>query len=171
MDEDQNAEPPRPALKLVSDQPQPMVDEQRYKDGIRWPLRELAANLMRVARGAGKPYEIGPQVAGVLNAFEEYRAAVGHWPPSDVLANMLDLRRDYDDLVGLGEHNLNWTFAIQTVMRGSLQFAASELLGQNTQRAAGRSEMIEGVREVEEIRERNRNKYQQQPKPAPRKRR
>jgi hypothetical protein len=37
------------------------IARDRAMNKASWALRELTANLLRVTRGAGKPYEIGRQ--------------------------------------------------------------------------------------------------------------
>jgi hypothetical protein len=43
-------------------------------------LRELTANLMRVTRGAGRPFQIGQQAQGLVEALIAYRDATGLYP-------------------------------------------------------------------------------------------
>jgi hypothetical protein len=51
------------------------VAKERARHWVADPLKELAANLMRVARGAGKPYDIGSNCVEVLKGFERARCA------------------------------------------------------------------------------------------------
>src|SRR3546814_19259339 len=59
--------------------------------GLRWRLRELAANLMRIARGAGKPHGVGEQVYAVLEGYRAYHAAAGYYPGNDEIADAVSI--------------------------------------------------------------------------------
>jgi hypothetical protein len=67
--------------------------EHRARQDLDYPLRELAANLLRVVRGAGKPYALSRQMSDVLDGFATYREAVGHWPPSEAITQILEITR------------------------------------------------------------------------------
>jgi len=117
------------------------VARRRARDRIDWPLRELTANLIRVTRGAGKPYEIARQTRALLQAFIDYQESIGHFPPADELSGLLSIDRDLLDMEKMNEEHLDRYFAEQSIIDGSLQIAASWLLGQKTQEVAGSSEM------------------------------
>lgn len=140
----------KPGPRLVSSNPAPGTDRVRdteiAKRRLSWELKELAANLMRVTRGAGKPYEIGAQAAAIVRSFEEYRNIAGVYPNSGELADMLVVERDDDRFLGCDEDELKMMFAERGMVRGALQIAASELLGQRTQAARGETELLEAVR-------------------------
>jgi hypothetical protein len=107
-------------------------------------LIDLAANLIRVVRGAGKSYQVGRDMAAGVRAYERYHQAYGHWPPSWEVSGILRLERaEYDD-----------DRATYTICRGALQIVASALLGQRPQRAAGETEVAEGIRYWEAARAR-----------------
>lgn len=129
-------------------------DLHRVCDQLHWRLRDLAANMMRVARGAGKPYEIGKQCVSVIDAMQSYRNLAGFYPSSGELSEMLNLRQFERDH-GLRGSESAWYMAEQKMVRGALQMAASTLLGQNTQHAAGSTELFEGFEVIEEIRDEN----------------
>ncbi len=82
-------------MKLVSENSEAEFARTRYEAEIRWALRNLTANLIRITRGAGKPYEIVRQVDELARALRGYHDALGHWPRSDELENALafDLRK------------------------------------------------------------------------------
>lgn len=125
-------------------------------DEVGSRLRDLAANMLRVIRGAGKPWEIGGQAQAVIESMIEYREVVGHFPSSEEVASALDIERDPEWMARASAETRHFDDAQQTVIHGALQIAASRLLGQNTQEAAGRHELFGGVAELEEIREQNR---------------
>jgi hypothetical protein len=111
--------------------------------------RDLSSNLLRVIRGAGRPAQLVEQAQEFINALVEYRKLVGHLPSGDELAAALYLQppptlSDYDRYAQ--------TEAMDSIVRGSLQIAAAELLGQRTQKAAGEHEVSAGVRFLQDAR-------------------
>lgn len=151
-------EPPtEPSLRVVSENSKQDVEKAYALDRLQWELIETAANLLRVVRGAGRPYQLPGQFLAVLQCFERYREIAGQYPSEHELSTALSYmsRRD--------ERDDEWSYAIDKIVRGSLQFAASTLLHQSTQQAAGESELIDGVTGIEKIRERNRAAYQPRP--------
>jgi hypothetical protein len=116
-------------------------------------LREMTANLLRVIRGAGKPYEIGQQAAALVEALVKYRDVTGAWP--DDLSEVLSIERDMDNLEG---HQLDRADAEQRVISGALQVAASRLIGQTAHASVGSCEMYEGINAIADMREEGRAK-------------
>lgn len=134
----------RPHLKLTVENNQRDIDTHRVAEHVGWELRQLTSNLMRVARGAGKAYDIGKQCQAVVDAYLEYRDVVGHWPTTWELTAAIDVSDKYDDSKlpdEVQEHN----FCFENIVLGSLQVAASRLVGQNTQVAAGRSQVSDAL--------------------------
>ncbi len=70
------------------------IDQAWAKEAVGWPLRELAANIIRVVRGAGKSYEIAGQCVSVIEAFQQYRDKVGQWPSSWEIDQALSISRE-----------------------------------------------------------------------------
>lgn len=137
-------------MELVSDNSDEEIARQRALQDLRWPMKDLAANLLRVVRGAGRPYELGPQMVEVLDALQAYKEVVGYYPSSQEIGDTINIRdlnngRPFDDM----------SLAVDVVVQGALQKAASQLVGQSTQEAAGKSEMFVGIREIETIRQKN----------------
>ncbi|MBC6718880.1 hypothetical protein H9Q09_22180 [Aurantimonas sp. DM33-3] len=147
-------DPPKPRLVVENDGA--AFRAEWAKRSIQSPLRDLAANLMRITRGAGKPHEVGGQCSAVLEAFTEYRGEVGTWPSSWEIQEALELDRPS---TSLSDEALEWETGIRAMMYGSLQIAASQLLGQKPQRVAGERELLEGLRPIEERRARSRQQY------------
>lgn len=112
----------------------------QVRRALSYPLRNLAANLMRIARGAGKPYEVGKQAVEVIDAFQEYRQVTGCDPSSDEIAEAVRFEHLSDNF---GFDPI--TDSMDTIASGALQVAASRLLGQATQEAAGRDEIMRGL--------------------------
>ena len=143
-------------MRLISENSDADLARNQALLELRWPLRDLAANIMRVARGAGRGYEIGQQCVAVLRGIEAFREAVGHYPSDAEISEAISLRegdRDrWDDM----------RYGLHEIMEGGLQFAASILLAQSTQEAAGRHQMIDGVRTLDKAREAKRRQWQEQ---------
>ncbi len=76
MDDDDKG----PPLKLVNENSKAEVDREWARARIRWPMKELAANLIRVTRGAGRVYDLPRQMVDVLEAMEAYRDVAGCYP-------------------------------------------------------------------------------------------
>ena len=107
-------------------------------NAVRWALVDLAANMLRVCRGAGRPWEIGPQCSVVVDACERYREAHGCYPSSDEVQEAVAVPRDELN------PDRDYEYAVQDLIRGSLQLTASRLLGQSLQIARGESQLREG---------------------------
>jgi hypothetical protein len=117
-------------------------------------MRELAANMLRIVRGAGRPYELPAQMAKVLNLMEDYREATGHYPSDYEIGDTINIRNE------AGGRSDDWSHGIDTMVQGALQVAASTMVNQSTQKSAGEHELIEGLAQIEKIREANRRKAQ-----------
>jgi hypothetical protein len=130
----------------------------RALDQMEGPLRDLAGNLMRVVRGAGKPEEILSDVFAVLKASEAYRATTDDLPPPPhALAAMLSIRPEprTEPAHPLGPNNLlegECKEAELTVVAGALRVAAARLIGPQVQEKLGSQEMYQGIREIERVR-------------------
>lgn len=147
-------EKPPGALLVVSSQTDQQAKAGEALRRLEWPMREHAANILRIVRGAGKPYDLARQMAGILQRFEDYRSVTGHYPSSGDLGAMLRVERDDDRFIGCDDDDLNMMFAERGIVSGALQVAASELVGQSTQQSRGETEMHDGMRRWEEARER-----------------
>ncbi|MXO63424.1 hypothetical protein [Qipengyuania oceanensis] len=146
-------------MRIVSENSEEDLARMRAEELLRYPLRQLASNLMRVVRGAGKPYEVGIQAAAVIDVFENYKSVVGYYPSSGEIQEALSIDQEHWD---------EFTLAQATIVAGSLQIAASELAHQPTQVARGSRELFEGIQHIERLRERNRRQVSA-PRKKPRK--
>lgn len=141
-------------MRIVSSNTDTEIATERALQRIDWPLRELAANIMRIIRGAGKPEYLVDHLVSVLEAISQYQSVAGGNPSGHDYYKILDLDRCHTEgfLGARGE----WDYAIRDMVEGGLQHAASELLGQGTQEAAGRRQIFQGLTVIEGIREKNR---------------
>ncbi|MES2844863.1 MAG: hypothetical protein V4747_07545 [Pseudomonadota bacterium] len=130
-------------MRIVSDQSDKDVTARRAEAQAFDALRTLAANLMRVARGAGKPYELEMHAAEFLDAAEAYRAMVGHGLATHDVQNALRVRK------AVSTRNDPVMFeaetAIEEAVSGSLQIAASRLVFDGLREKQGESEAISGM--------------------------
>lgn len=113
-------------------------------------LRDLTANLMRISRGSGKLYEVERQVMELANELAKHRNLTSHGVSPHIYrqALLFDPKIHKEDKDLAERHR-----ARSVVVQGALQFAAAEILDQNTFRSAGDDEMWEGIRIWEAWRE------------------
>jgi hypothetical protein len=138
--------------RLVNADSQAQIDRERSAAAVSWSLRDLAANLLRIIRGAGKPEGIVRQIDELVRVLVAHKDATGQWPPPHDLAAMLDIDRPKDWTATLRDAHLQRHYAAEQIIRGALQQAASRLLGQMPQASSGEHEMYEGIRELERAR-------------------
>lgn len=159
-------------MRIVSEQSEADIRRKRATDGLVRPLRELAGNLLRVIRGAGKPVELFRQMEACSAAIREYAEAHGHLPPSEVFNQLLDCdaawhayrpwieenRKQFTDRLG---DDAEWDsdVAMRRIRNGALQAAASMLLNQIPQHSMGESEIDDGMRWLREAREKESKRY------------
>jgi hypothetical protein len=111
-------------------------------------LRELAANIIRVTRGAGRAFDISLQAEAFLKAMVEHRNAIGYYPSAADLKQALRI----DDPVStqhVPADRLDELYPRQMIVRGALQVAASRLLQQGAEQAVGEAEILKGIREFQ----------------------
>jgi hypothetical protein len=143
-------EPTVPDITLVTSSSDAEIRKRHAKDIVEWRARQLAANVLRIVRGAGKPHELAPQAAAYLEASEEHFQAARCYPGPEV-GDMLRDPRPYNDKLSRDEREIQ--DAIETIERGVLQIVASRLIGQRTQETAGDSELWKGLIAFERARE------------------
>ena len=163
-----------PPRLIVENDPAELA-RKRAIEKLQHPMRELAANIMRSARGSGKSYRIAENCIDVLNAVSEYRDTTGYLPSDAEIKNILSIEIDRDNLT---DSNLILAYGIEEAVCGALQFAASQLLGQRLQQNAGRTQMLGGFDLIAQAREESRKGYlpreeyfRQEREPRPTKRR
>lgn len=140
-------------MRLISENDEQAIARHRAKEEIRRAIRTLTANLLRVTRGAGRPYDLPKQTHRLSEAFTALAAADGSLDPAE-LNHMLDLE-DRELMAKLKDREWAWEHAQITMVHGALQMAASELMGQRTQYAAGQTELFNGLATIERQREEN----------------
>jgi hypothetical protein len=122
---------------------------------LEYDLRELAANLMRIAAGAGTPKRLRDQLADVLSGLidlEQIGAALSNAETQQ----MLSYERQYEGEFPPDE--LAWVDGMRMMTRAGLRIAAADMLGQLSQRSGAEGQFFEGFQIIEAVRERNRRR-------------
>jgi hypothetical protein len=155
-------EPPQPRLRVVAenDSVTAMVnrDEVFARQDVEQSLRVLAANLMRVSRGAGRPYMLFRNCLEVVKAAQAYHDATGAWPADYIISNAISCD-EYRNIENPSEYWIERKAALDTIVRGALQLAASRQLAQIPQERAGEHELMDGVRRIQEVQEAENRKW------------
>lgn len=140
-------------MKIVSDQsPEELAAErlrrakEDAKDDFDRAIRALAINILRITRGAGKPYDVGHQVGTLAEAMRAHWDAFSYWPDEADFQRALSYEDEREAEYGPRQQRAD---ALETIMRGSLQVVASRLAGQQMQIRAGEAELLDGLREYD----------------------
>lgn len=133
----------KPELRLVAENDRKDIESAAAMRQVEANLRELAANLIRVVRGAGKPCKIPEQCTDVVNAIHRYHDQAGVWPSDWDIDQALSIHRDLSN----AEIDIDWEreAIYETAIRGSLQVAASRLAGQLVQEKRAESHVLGAV--------------------------
>lgn len=147
-------------------------DQKLAELEFRSALRETAANMLRIIRGAGKPYALLMQMSDVVTAAVTLRDITGHLP-TEVLERVLHGDSETEAIWekrrtgAIDEATIDrWQedgtidvkYAESTIKAGVLQIIASQFVGQALQERAGESEMSDGINKVIAARQKS-NKY------------
>lgn len=109
----------------------------------------LAANFMRISRGSGTLYEVETQVMELADLFAKHRNITSH----GVSPHIFDKALSYDPDISLEDQELAEFQRVHSqIVKGALQLAASELLGNNTTKHQGEEELREAQVKWEELR-------------------
>lgn len=151
-------------MEIVSSNSDKAIDRRHAEAQLSWALRDLAANMLRVIRGAGRPWLFELQAVEFLKACQKLREIDANRPPADVYPEALTWRRNRDWSEG-ADHLCNMEMlAEESMMAGGLQFVASRLVGQQMQERAGERELYEGFKQIEALREERRREWQKEAK-------
>lgn len=86
-------------LRLAAENDKRSIDRARARYEIEWPLRRLAANIMRVLRGAGEPYSVIQQCIDVVRGAQAFCDKSGDWADDNDVRAAFDFHdprlRDY----------------------------------------------------------------------------
>lgn len=118
---------------------------QWARDAYSYALRALTANLLRVVAGAGKPHQVVEDAATFIHRFMDYQPHMNWSERVDGASEILAVREEHRGFDGWKSYE-----AKEDIIVGALRIAASRLLGQSTQEAAGETKMAHGIRQREE---------------------
>ena len=124
------------------------IPHQKTIDAATQAAKIMSANLLRVIRGAGRPESIVHDAQNTVDTFTDAAlASPNRAYPAYAAGNALR------DAVQLDQQfNKPKDDAIECIVRGALQIAASRLVGQRTQERAGMRELLDGIRELNKCR-------------------
>lgn len=144
-------------LTVASERSEIEIQQHADSERVKHSLRQLAANMLRIVRGAGSP-KLARQMGDCVDAFEAYRASHGSYPPFQSIQEYLDPDKttsenrpwslpDTQQLIRWeADGSVDRKFALQEIRSGALQLAASQLVDQLTHEARGKHELLDGVR-------------------------
>lgn len=147
----------KPHIRLAVENDKKTVDKSLAKHEIEWPLRELAANIMRVSRGAGEPYSIIMQCIAVVKGAQSYSEKCGEWPDNMDVKEALDFHdpqlRDYTRTYDERRSSM------EDIVEGALRLAAGRIVGQKLQEDHGEKDLLAAIRRLEEYRAEQKAKW------------
>jgi hypothetical protein len=153
------------ADKPTSPEPPVVQQSREARRRLREELRRLAATLMSVSRGAGKPWAIYGEVVAVQEGFERYRAVIGGYPSPEELSAMLHLGPALESQTPLSRRQIEWALSLRAAVSGGLRIAAARLLNLPKEEVAGETELYHGINGMEALR--SARNTAQQPVQAP----
>lgn len=136
------------------------VHTSERREAVASQLRQLTANLLRITRGSGRPQSLYQEMALCLEAMQNYEQSTGRPISASAIRAMLNWDQSWAVSAPqdspIERRDLGWErlLFLRDITQASLQIAASSLLGQNTQRSQGLSEVFSAVRRFEEARKR-----------------
>lgn len=160
-----------PPIRIVSEQSEEVIARRKAREAIAYPLRVMAANIIRIVRGAGEPRYLINQMGDVARAFEEYRLAHGHLPLGPDVQEALSFKDEWRSAhpwmeAGRGD-DLDYELegADYQIVRGALQMVAAMLIDQTQLHLTkGQDAVHQGADRRSEARQRYR---EQRKRPAP----
>jgi coenzyme F420-reducing hydrogenase gamma subunit len=106
---------------------QAQMGRERALGGVERAVRELAANIMRVVNGTGRPEMIGPQAQALVNAMDAHRSIAGCAPSPNEIADVLNIVAKAERVALLNLEREAEMRATQNLMSRALPIAASRL--------------------------------------------
>jgi hypothetical protein len=146
-------DPPR--LTIASELQPHEVEKAKASAELAWPTKEMAANLLRVARGAGRPLELPQQIINLAADILEVSKSARQWAVATAMEEALQSAfpgwdgPEGDEYEGM-------------IASGALQWVASRLVHQRPQERAGAREMAQGFQQQEQWVQRQRQKFREE---------
>lgn len=153
-------------MRIVSENSPQDLRKRAVEQQVALALRQLAANMLRIIRGAGKPYQLTSDLAACVTAMREYGDLVEHLPPSDFIARVLDAEKAWpggedeqdaywaawaDDPDEVQKRLLEQRSSRRQMRLAALQITASMLAGQPLQRARGDDDLERAIARHERL--------------------
>lgn len=139
-----------PDLRVVAERSAEEIKKQEAIAALKAALVDLAGNLIRVVRGAGRPQDIIRHLNDFASAFNGYSTAHGHGPSAHILGSMVKFDPDLD--MTADDDHFDLEICEQAICRSALQIVASTLLDQRMPRSQAEGEMQNSIRRIEELR-------------------
>jgi len=95
-------------------------------------LRALAANLIGIVRGGGKPLELSRDVDAFTTALGAFEGTTGDHPKAFEFADMLRVELEPKHSAPTSEEDMAELYAQRAIVQASLQLAAARLLEQES---------------------------------------
>ena len=142
---------PRPD-ETTAPEPPAVQQAEEARRRLRTELRGLAANLISVSRGAGKPWALCSEVDAVARDLETYRRVIGGYPSPEELSTMVRLGDAPRKPTPRSTDEMDWALSLSAAVRGGLRIAAARLLDLPTEEVAGETELYHGINGMEALR-------------------
>jgi hypothetical protein len=117
-------------------------------------LRALAANLIGIVRGGGKPLELSRDVDALTAALGAFEGTMGDQPKAFELADMLRVELDPKHSTPTSEEDMAERYAQHAIVQASLQLAAARLLRQEAGAVDAYSDLHKALVGLEETKRR-----------------
>ena len=114
-------------LEDLEEEYQLLLARERAMAGVERAVRELAANLLSVVRGTGKPDLIGPQAKALVNTIDAHRSIAGCPPSSEEMSSVLYIATKAERVALLNIDRRVEQRAMQSAISGALLIAAARL--------------------------------------------
>ncbi|WP_324134766.1 hypothetical protein [Bosea sp. (in: a-proteobacteria)] len=155
-------------MRIVSDNSPEDLRRRAAERQLGFAVRALAVNMLRIMRGAGKPYRFAHELADCSKALREYLDAFEHNSPSDLIERVLNPEKSWpdgeddsdryhdawrsnpreDEAIMLRKQN-----ARRAMRLAALRITASMLAGQRLQTAHGEKDLREAISRHEQLTE------------------
>ena len=121
-----------------------------YGDDLGASLRRTLCNLLRVARGGGRSYEVTRNLLETAGTLQNYRRRHDHDVPAWEIEGLLNVRRQSDPM--LSPERQHQEDALDLIICGALQMAASRWTDDYVRAGLGWDELARGIEDLVGVR-------------------
>ncbi len=114
-------------LEELEEEYQILLARERAMAGVERAVRELAANILSVLRGTGKPALIGAQAKALVNTIDAHRSIAGCPPSPEEMSSVLNIATKAERVALLNIDRKVEQRAMQNAISGALLIAAARL--------------------------------------------